>query len=530
MEYLLDDRQMKKVDSNSIDEVGIPSVVLMERAALAVSGLVERLACERKASGRRHVRILCVCGKGNNGADGLAATRHLSQAGFDTDIYEVGKDGAGTEEYEVQKNILKNLHVSFVDSGQDNIVQFSEYDFIIDAIFGIGLSRDVQGVHAEVIEKINTAEKYGTEVVSVDIPSGISALDGHVCGIAVRAGHTVTFGFNKLGMALYPGREYAGSVTVADIGFAARSSGGNEGLEALERIAGKCPVMMLDKSDLQNIPKRNGDVNKGNCGKVLIAAGSENMGGAACLSAAAAYRTGCGLVRVFTHENNRIPLLSLVPEAIPVTYGGEPDSGILSKLKESCLWADCIVAGPGLSVTDSGRKILYTILASDSKAALIIDADGLNILAERGDVPSALSGYGGKIILTPHVGEMTRLTKQSISDVKSQPVLCAKEYALSTGTVCVLKDAATVISDGASAFVNMSGNCGMATAGSGDVLTGVVAGMMCAGFDDALTAAATAVYVHGLAGDICRERIGAYAMKAWDLTDGVCEVLAKAGR
>ena len=154
----------------------------------------------------------------------------------------------------------------------------------------------------------------------------------------------------------------------------------------------------------------------------------------------------------------------------------------------------------------------------------------MNILAERGDVPSALSGYGGKIILTPHVGEMTRLTKQSISDVKSQPVLCAKEYALSTGTVCVLKDAATVISDGASAFVNMSGNCGMATAGSGDVLTGVVAGMMCAGFDDALTAAATAVYVHGLAGDICRERFGDYAMKAWDLTDGVCEVLAKAGR
>ena len=552
---------MKAVDSYSIDEAGIPSVVLMERAALAVSGLVIRLAGEESFSGqkrgavkesfageetglgeesfsgqkrgtlKKQVRVLCVCGKGNNGADGLAAARQLSQAGFNTDVYEVGKDGAGTREYELQKNILKNLHVSFVDLGQDNIVRFCEYDFIIDAVFGIGLSRDAKGLFAEVIGKINAAGEAGTTVVSVDIPSGISAGDGRVCGAAVRADYTVTFGFNKLGMALYPGREYAGRVTVADIGFAVRSEdGGFKEPGVIERIVGRHSVRAFEKRDLRKIPKRSGDANKGGCGKVLIAAGSESMGGAACLSAEASYRTGCGLVRVFTHENNRIPLLSLVPEAIPLTYKREPGEEELAKLKESCLWADCIVAGPGLSVTDSGRKILQTILSSGAKAPLVIDADALNILSESADASQRLAGYTGKIILTPHVGEMARLTGKSISEIKSRSVSCASEYAKKTGAVCVLKDAATVVSDGSSSFVNMSGNCGMATAGSGDVLTGVIAGLVCAGFDDVFTAAAAAVYVHGLAGDICRERLGEYSMKAWDLTAGVSVVLAEAGR
>lgn len=511
--YLLNGEQMKAVDAYSIDTVGIPVLVLMERAALAVTTRI------RECARRKDLRILCVCGSGNNGADGMAVARQLIEAGFQAEVLCVdGMEKKGTAEAEVQKNILHNMGAVF-----RNNVHFDEYDFIVDAIFGIGLSRAVTGVYAETIEQINAAAKRtpALRIVSVDIPSGIHAGSGQIMAHAVRAHETVTFGFLKLGQVLYPGAAYAGKVTVSKIGFA-------------RKMFPADTAYTYSAEDLNTIPVRPADSNKGSCGKILIVAGSANMGGAACLSAQAAYRSGCGLVRVFTHENNRVPLLNRVPEAVLQTYDELTESvqDSLGKLMESCEWADCIVLGPGLSTGPLAVKIVRTVLESKGRAVLIVDADALNLIAcdktLRQQLKTYTAGISGRgVIVTPHMGEMSRLVEEEIKIIKKEPLKYAAKLAEELSGICVLKDAATVVTEGSRTYVNTSGNSGMSTAGSGDVLTGVMAGMVSAGFDSLQDAAAMAVYVHGLAGDSCRERIGVYGMKAWDIAEAVPEVLSR---
>lgn len=532
MEYLLDGRQMKAIDSYSIQTVGIPSMVLMERAALAVSGFIRScvisdsntqrgLRAQTAEAAAEKYRVLCVCGGGNNGADGLAAARQLMQAGFYVEVLLAGEN-AQTPEFEAQQNILSKMGLHF-----SNNVQMDEYDFIVDAIFGIGLSREVTGNYAAVIEQINAAGAVNPalQVVAVDIPSGIHAQTGQVMGHAVRASHTVTFGFRKLGMALYPGRDYAGEIVVADIGFAL--------IKHPEHPA-KIPAYTYSKKDLCRVPMRESEANKGSCGKVLIVAGSDHMGGAACMSAAAAYRSGCGLVRVFTHENNRVPLLCHVPEAIVETYVCTSDTKqqevYRERLAAACAWADCIVAGPGLSTTAFAEGLFETVLANSSQASLVIDADALNLIARSLTLRKKLAALETNVVLTPHVGEMARLVGKDIAAVKKAAVSLAQALAQELSSVCVLKDAATVVTDGSDTYINTSGNCGMATAGAGDVLTGVLAGMLTAGFSDFKEAVNMAVYIHGLAGDAGCERLGAYGMKAWDIVEAIPQVIKQCSK
>lgn len=515
MKYLLDSAAMKKIDEYSIKTTGIPSVVLMERAALSVSSFVEKLAYNKKDSEKKDISICVVCTKGNNGADGLAAIRQLYLHGYKTLVYEAGRKEPGTDEYELQKNIIKNLEIPFECAVQDNILPLDEYDFIIDAMFGIGLSRDVTGVYAQLIDEIN---RVSAVKVAVDIPSGLSAGIVQVSNKKVKADYTVTFGFDKTGMVLYPGRKYAGKVIVSDIGFAV-------GQDNVQKILENNPARMIEKKDILTIPEREADSNKGTSGKVLIAAGSRSMGGAAFMSAQSAYRSGCGLVRVFTHENNKNALLTLVPESICDTYNDKNSN--CDELTKWCTWADCIIAGPGLSVSGQSEEIVKCILQSGSDATLILDADALNIISENEEYYEYISRYKGKVIMTPHVGEMSRLTGKSIGQIKENPVETASCYSKEHGVICVLKDAATVVCDHDNVYINTSGNCGMATGGSGDVLTGVIAGMMCAGFDDECFAAALAVYIHGCAGDMCRKNQGTFSMKAWDIAESLSTVFTQ---
>ena len=262
---------------------------------MSVSSFVEKLAYNKKDSEKKDISICVVCTKGNNGADGLAAIRQLYLHGYKTLVYEAGRKEPGTDEYELQKNIIKNLEIPFECAVQDNILPLDEYDFIIDAMFGIGLSRDVTGVYAQIIDEIN---RVSAVKVAVDIPSGLSAGIVQVSNKKVKADYTVTFGFDKTGMVLYPGRKYAGKVIVSDIGFAVSQ-------DNVQKILENNPARMIEKKDILTIPEREADGNKGTSGKVLIAAGSRSMGGAAFMSAQSAYRSGCGLVRVFTHENNK---------------------------------------------------------------------------------------------------------------------------------------------------------------------------------------------------------------------------------
>ena len=510
MRYLTDSHTMKAVDNCSIHEFGIPSVVLMERAALGVSAFLRKTA--GKDNKKTCMKVLCVCGNGNNGADGLAAARQLNENGIEVHVVLVGTS-QGTDEYRLQKSIVSNLGIDCAE--YDGNIDFSEYDYIIDAIFGIGLSRIIEGRYAQVIADINKAgENPYTKIIAVDIPSGISADNGQIIGIAVKADYTVTFGYNKTGIMFYPGASYSGSVEVINAGFVTD--------DILHRkVGGFGSIFTYDDEDVGRLLVRKPDSNKGTYGRTLIIAGSKNMGGAAILSASAAYRSGTGLVKVLTHEINKTALLCRMPECLISTY--QDNMPPAAELKADFEWAKSIAVGPGLSMNGVAAEITRCVLEREDKVR-ILDADALNIIAaEHIDYKGSNEG---KIIITPHIMEMSRLTGKTVSDIKEHMIESAKEYAIQHSCICILKDARTVVTDGQKVYINCTGNDGMSTGGSGDVLTGLIAGMAAIGLD-AFDAACLSVYVHGKAGDLAAQQKGRTGMTASDIAEAIAYVLKR---
>ena len=510
MRYLTDSHTMKSVDACSIQEFGIPSVVLMERAALGVSAFLRKTA--GKDNKKTCMKVLCVCGNGNNGADGLAAARQLNENGIEVHVVLVGTS-QGTDEYRLQKSIVSNLGIDCAE--YDGNIDFSEYDYIIDAIFGIGLSRIIEGRYAQVIADINKAgENPYTKIIAVDIPSGISADNGQIMGIAVKADYTVTFGYNKTGIMFYPGASYSGSVEVINAGFVTD--------DILHRkVGGFGSIFTYDDEDVGRLLVRKPDSNKGTYGRTLIIAGSKNMGGAAILSASAAYRSGTGLVKVLTHEINKTALLCRMPECLISTY--QDNMPPAAELKADFEWAKSIAVGPGLSMNGVAAEITRCVLEREDKVR-ILDADALNIIAaEHIDYKGSNEG---KIIITPHIMEMSRLTGKTVSDIKEHMIESAKEYAIQHSCICILKDARTVVTDGQKVYINCTGNDGMSTGGSGDVLTGLIAGMAAIGLD-AFDAACLSVYVHGKAGDLAAQQKGRTGMTASDIAEAIAYVLKR---
>lgn len=491
MEYLVNALEMKQYDTDTIQKIGIPSLVLMERASLAVADAMAEEALPLSS-------VLVVCGSGNNGGDGFAVARLLRERGIPVEVYFAGREESMSRECRIQRQICENCGIKISSNFRDG-----EYTTIVDAIFGTGLSRQVEGRYRELIRRINSQP---SRRVAVDIPSGISADTGEVLGVAVRADLTVTFAFRKLGQILYPGSKYCGKLICRSIGIT---------MDASDQ---KPSVLTCGPEDLEKIPRRSAYSNKGTYGKVLLIAGSEGMSGAACLCARAAYRTGCGLVRIFTPLCNRPVLQTCLPEAMVTAYDGEEDA--LSALPGLLDWADVVGVGPGIGTGAVSRAILNCLLDA-WHGPLVVDADGLNLLAGSPDWPRP----SRRTILTPHVGEMLRLTGWPKEELLRDLVSHARSFAASRGIICVLKDARTVISDGEQAVVNTSGNSGMAKGGSGDVLTGVLCGLMAQGMEG-FEAACTGVYLHGLAGDLAAGKYGGYGMLAGETADAVGEVLS----
>lgn len=503
MRYLVTGQQMKEIDRYTIETVGIPSLVLMERAALGVAREVRGLAGKTD-------RIRAVCGVGNNGADGVAAARMLSLEGYDVSIVPVGDIRRGTREFQVQMEIAKNLGLP-VRAWEDVIP--GGCDVVIDGLFGVGLAREVEGEYRRVIEAINAMEK--VRVVSVDLPSGIHSATGEVMGAALRADVTVTFGWEKLGSVLYPGREYCGRVVVEDIGFAEVS---------LRKAA---PFSWTyEREDLKGLPARPAYSNKGTFGKVLLIAGSKGMSGAAFLAALAAYRMGAGLVKVMTVKENRDVLQQQLPEAIVTAYDPKeltaadketksPGKAWRDMAERECAWADVVAIGPGLGKDPYVKDLVQAVLVS-AYVPIVLDADGLNTIAR---FPSLEQYYTENIVITPHLGEMARLTGKTIGQIKKDVLGTAREYAAARGVVCVLKDAATVVATReGKCYVNKSGNSCMAKAGSGDVLAGMIAALLAQGMEP-FEAAALGVYIHGLAGDRYLEKHGSQSLLARELAE-----------
>ncbi|MCI7062240.1 MAG: NAD(P)H-hydrate dehydratase [Lachnospiraceae bacterium] len=515
MQYITDVREAKEIDRITIQEIGIPSMVLMEKAAIAVAGCI-------KAKAKPESRILSVCGMGNNGGDGVAAARLLHDEGFFVVISLIGNEENASDEMKRQLDIARKLGI-YICTGLPE----GEYDIIIDAIFGIGLSREVTGEFADAINWINEQDALR---FAVDVPSGINASTGEILSVAVAADYTVTFGTSKRGIVLFPGCNYAGEVIVADIGFPKK---------VIETVSPRAYTLIREDA-LKMMPKRIVRSNKGSYGKVLVIAGSAQISGACYLSAAAAYRMGCGLVKVFTAEQNGPILKSLLPEALVRTYDSELDYtqslnrfDITKSLQEEIKWATTIIIGPGIGTAEPAGIMLDEVLKEKNKA-IVIDADGLNVLAKKENYFVKREDGTRKIclpenvVLTPHLQEMTRLTRFELPSIRAKIVEQALLSLESTNCqTLVLKDARTVVTDGGEVYINTTGNNALSTGGTGDILSGMIAGLLAQGMRPN-KAAVLAVCFHGMAAEeYVRTKGGRYSMMAGDLLDILPQILPK---
>ena len=618
MKFYLNGKQARETDRYTSEHVGIPGIVLMERAALELANVV---AGELEGTpmfdseARDSYRILSVVGGGNNGGDAVAAARILKTMGFDTAVYEVNKEAKKSESYLIQERIAKNLGVRFLSEVDLN------YDCIIDGIFGVGLTREVEGVYRTAVEAINAVSGAETDgslgddghfetkagyvqnerhfgrtcskrpvVFGCDIPSGIDADTGIMMGCAVKCDITVTFEYIKFGMLVNEGRTCSGRILCREIGLyrphdLAEAKSLFEGVSAFE----------FDEADIARLaPEQKADSNKGTNGKVLVVAGSKDIYGALYLCSSACYRVGAGLVKVVTHEVNRSLLMDKLPEAMMLTYNDKDlliDSDFFGKLADSVAWADAILVGPGLGTGPQSVALLKHVIASLKEGQrLVLDADALSILFtdeilrsntcesidhkiqhDHFDIdhrtlnaanenkcddaynfeeskPDILEADNvrdviklitrrigkGNTVITPHIGEMVRVMKglgeeTTPGEIKRNPAEVALLVARETGAVVVLKDARTVIAtpeEERLVYVNTTGNSGMSKGGSGDVLAGIIAGLLARGkgpdsHETAFETACLAVNLHGRAGDRARDDVGQTCMLAGNILDKI---------
>ena len=518
MRPVLTAEQMKQCDTYAMTRPGCSSQMLMERAArAAMSTLLSRFA-------PAHVRI--VCGMGNNGGDGFAMARFLLEAGHSVDVCAVGDSrhmSAECGRQAVMYAMADGVTVPRVDAPLPGGETLSREEqtlklILVDAIFGIGLDRPIEGEHLEAIGAINrlrTGCPAACRVMALDLPSGVSADSGRILGTAVNADITVTFGQLKRGLLLYPAKCLIGELVTADIGIGIRS-------------VGFYPEdWAVDEEDVRRAMRRDAYSNKGTYGRVVIFAGSRGMSGAAVLAARAAYRTGAGLVEVVTDESNRVILQVALPEAIVTSYDGENAASEAScRAIDGALGrADAIVIGCGLGQSNGARRVLERVLkycSTERRVPLVIDADGLNLLAAGEElwplVPS-------RAVLTPHPGEMARLCGCAVSDVVGDLCGFARSLTLRRDVVCVLKDACTVVAAGGRIFYPICGNNGMATGGSGDVLAGIIGAVaaVCRGdfFEDPGLYAAFGSSIHAMAGNLAVGKTGEHGLMASDIADAV---------
>jgi NAD(P)H-hydrate epimerase len=520
--------EMREIDKKTIEECGILGVVLMERAGFAVVSIIKEIF--------GHKRVIIVSGSGNNGGDGLVVARNLHNEGWDVKVFLTSRPedlkGDALSQYKsavkfgVEIQPVKELltHYSSV---------LTRHPIIVDAILGTGLSKNVTGKLSEVISLLN---KSNIPIISVDIPSGISSDNGRVMGVAVRADYTVTFGLPKRGHLLYPGAEYSGKLFIEDIGFP-------EELLGTEKL--NIELLMKDYISAL-IPKRKRYSHKGDYGHVLIVAGSRGKTGAALMAARACLKTGAGLVTIGVPESLANIFQSRVTEEMTLILPDKGDGTLSARASNEILdflnkTADLLAIGPGIGVSAETEKLMRTLI-KNSETPIVIDADGINSIKRGGEVFSKVKV---PLIFTPHPGEMARLLQQSappplppprggrawvgvkapnselLTKIEKDRINTATSFAKETGTYLVLKGVPTIIAvpDGR-AFINSTGNPGMATAGTGDVLTGMISGFL-SQTTNPIHACITGVYMHGLAGDMAASEKGQHSLIATDIIDKI---------
>lgn len=499
--------------------------------------------------------VVILCGTGNNGGDGLVVARYLTLWGVPVTVCLIDRKAEGeqlsikssskggqalaesdqivdikmtTKEAQVNKEILLKMSVPIrvIDPASmisehrlqdsetgavlsDPVIDqvFFDTTLVIDAIFGTGLTRDVEGVHRRVIEAVNRS---GKRVLSIDMPSGIDSDTGQINGAAIRADETVTFGYLKPGLMCYPGTNYKGNISIVDIG--------------LPEIPDNLPDINLSTIELvrEMLPIRPANAHKGSFGHVLCVAGSEGMAGAATLSALSAMRTGAGLVYLAAPKSvsQQISIPELICKPMPETESGSLNKEAVKKMKKQLDVVQAAIVGPGLS-TDPETVDAVCQLLSEISCPCVVDADALNALATKGGSDSYHLPDTGEFVLTPHPKELSRLLNCSTEDIQKDRIKAAIDAAKKFNAIVVLKGAMTVIANwNEEVFINPTGNPGMATAGAGDVLAGIIGGLLAQRVDP-MQAAILGVYLHGRAGDLLSEQLGDAGLLASDILQAI---------
>ena len=502
-------KEMREMDRQTIEDVGIPGVVLMENAGIGTFRVIQKLLDEVE-----NPLVFVFCGKGNNGGDGFVIARHLWDCGVGVRIFIVGKPEDLKGDALVNFNILRKLNISinFLYSGQELEEALEiQPDLIVDALLGTGIQGEVRGFMKEVIQAINA---YRCPIVAVDVPSGLNADLPIVEGVAVKADVTVTMALPKRCHVFYPAKAHVGELFIADIG-----------IPHFIRQTDEVKVQMVEKTDIV-LPERPRDAHKYNCGKVAVLAGSPGYTGAAALTAEGALRIGAGLVILAVPEELNPIMETKLTEVITRPYPSKNNKTIdrasLPHLQELLEWCDVLAIGPGLGRAPENQEAIIELLKDFSKPA-VVDADALFAMANHPDI---LKQPRPHWIITPHHGEFLRLLPNVTREqLKKELVDLSIDFSTRHKINLLLKGAPSLVSDiSGNVFINSTGNPGLASGGTGDVLTGFTAGLMAQGLDPAV-AGYTANYLHGMCADKIVEQTTEFTLTATDLIKCLGQVL-----
>jgi ADP-dependent NAD(P)H-hydrate dehydratase / NAD(P)H-hydrate epimerase len=504
--------EMQEIDRRASSEFGIPSLLLMENAGLQASWQIERSFPHSLSS-----PVSILCGKGNNGGDGFVIGRHLLNRGREVHIFLVGRKEEVKGDGGVNLQILERMGVFIREIQgladlQRDLGILKESGLLVDALLGTGAVPPVRGLIAEIICLVNGLKK---PIVAVDLPSGLGADESHPRNECIQADLTVTFGLPKRSLILYPSAGFAGELRVVDIGI---------------------PRPLLEDSEIRlnliepeeiarALPLRRRDAHKGSFGHVLVVAGSAGKSGAGAMASQAALRIGAGLVTLALpsslNDAMEAKLDEVMTEPLPETEERTISVSALEKVLEVMEGKNCLALGPGLSVHPQTREFVRRLIPQ-VRIPMVVDADGINALSSSLETLSQLKGA---LVLTPHPGELSRLLSVSTEEVQRNRVSIAQKFSSGFRVFLVLKGKGTLVSDPeGDAFINPTGNPGMATGGSGDILTGMLAGMIATGIELPLSLKA-GVYLHGLAGDLAAQKWGEEPMIASDILTEIPEAL-----
>lgn len=498
MKYLLENEQAKKIDEFAIKILGIPSIVLMENAARSCAEFIIKKI-------NQNDKILVLCGIGNNGGDGFAIARHLYNFDFSNiEIYIIGNLSKQTVDNQINLNILNklNLSINYINEEKDIEDIKNNYNVIIDAILGIGAKNELKGLFSTLLKKINgfTGIKF-----AIDLPTGVDANTGFSDVSSFKAEYTLTMFSSKLGLFINDGKMYAGKVIEAYLGVS----------KVFMKEFSKNYILEMD--DLKKlIPKRKSNCSKFDFGRILIIAGSEKYSGAAALTANACIKAGAGLVELFSNNFHA----SLLPEIIQLK-GKSNSSGSLSYdnfafLKEILHKYDVIAIGPGLSNSEDSIKLAQEIIYNNLDKKIIIDADGLKAITYN-------SKLSQNILITPHIYEFINTFQLDKIEVFKNPYHYTKKIAQDYNCNVLLKGTPSIITNGEESYFNIYGNSGMSTAGSGDVLTGIIS-YYATQLDDQLLAGAIGAFIHSTAGDFYAFKYNMESLTASEIINSLKDI------